>query len=647
MARPCGCSGECGCTYIGVDGVRVTGTGTTRDPGRIGLSNPLTGLGCDAVMSCVGARVAGGLRYDSTARTIAVRLSADSGNNLVFGSDNGLYGAGGAGGGTSGATVASLPTFVVGGSYGAGYAMHPEGNIDTYRVAADLDLIKLIHAPVRRTREYQLVCQHQRNLGQYNFRWSGTNTDAVDLAQAEQMWYIPGGDPTAMSGGVFGSTFEAKGGYFGHGWRDSYAVPLLTDVLRTIDKRQVLYLEVKDLGASVSETPVPLHTFSVLKDMIRRWGAQKNVIVSAAGGGAMNTADRTSIEDGLELLRQDGVDVGLHFTSTGHMDQYPPATMVTKGYKWAAFPPGTLDTDLARINTYKAAGINTLIYSVTRQWEYNKAKGAALKGLLSADPQYAGGVESLYRYIRRTATWGPMTPDHGRHSYVGDIENSRDVYRGYVIRNEPGRICIDGTTKVPGQTNPAHRPSAYYILQGEQCPMPPSTGGDPLAPNNYDISVGFIWDSLISDRTRWMGVFFGVPEDRPLLDWTYANTNTKGYLLSLEQNGTARFLRYDGIPFPNPPDGPATPNPYQYSTSWASGTGTITPGVEYRVNIYVRPTEIAISINSSPPIIFNNTLTPTAGATTWRGPYFYLGRHFFTDADSTRCRFSNLVTAVN
>jgi hypothetical protein len=241
MARPCGC-GSGGGTYIGVDGIVVSGTGTPQDPGRIGLANPITGIGCDAIMSCVSSRLGTGLRYDSVIGRMQVALSADGGNNLIFGTDNGLYTTGGGGGGgDTGATVdglVALTTPVIGGSYGAGYSQFPEGQLRPYEIALDMDL-RMIHVPVRRSRELFVVAQHYRDLGNYNPVYAGVATNSIELQVAQRIMYLPGGSP---SGNAWDPTYASKAGYFGYNTRHGVGMPLIADVLAAVQRRTVLYL---------------------------------------------------------------------------------------------------------------------------------------------------------------------------------------------------------------------------------------------------------------------------------------------------------------------------------------------------------------------------------------------------------------------
>lgn len=92
----------------------LTGSGTLADPyvltstvkvSPTAAGNLITTLGdglavtCEDVQDCIGQALDDGLVYDDAANQIRARLSTDVGNAMVFGTDGGLYTAGGGGGG--------------------------------------------------------------------------------------------------------------------------------------------------------------------------------------------------------------------------------------------------------------------------------------------------------------------------------------------------------------------------------------------------------------------------------------------------------------------------------------------------------------------------------------------------------------------
>lgn len=666
MARPCGCSGECGCTYVGVDGIRVVGTGTTRDPGKIGLTNPLIGSGCDAIMSCVSTKLGSGLKWDAVTGRLLVALSGDGGNTLAFGSDGGLFTAGGGTGGDSGfATVESLKNRaekVIGGSYGAGLAMWPEGPLENYKAAMNMRL-PIIHVPVRKSAEFFLWAVAKRAMGSYHFRYGGNVPDSMDLVMGERMWFTPGGDPLPPTVNWPAPFYEYanKAGYFGYSSPVRQGMARLSDVFETTQRRSVLYLEVKDLGQSNLDSPVPLLTFNLLALQIAQFGLQKSAIVGVNIPTSTNTADRTSITDGLTLIKNAGIETAVHFNTEAEMNATPPATLTTLGVTWAFVAYTLIDvngspTVAAKVKAYKDAGINVMVHSAHRQWHFQYLSHAffgagGLKGAICFDPTYCGGALTNFGYRELAATWSWGTPNYGVFSSWATEEGMRDLYRGYTIPGAGVQLVLDGNVRgpldpSPGPGNPDPlRETGYHILMGEQCPMSESS---------YDIEVGFILDSRTSDSSRWMSVTFCVPEDRPFYDWVKTDQFTKGYQLQLTQAGQFRLLRYDGIPFPG--GDPNVNIPYQYGFSWNSpwtnGGNGVDPVSEARIKIRVRPDRLIIGPSfqaegGANTRTFSATVNPLSEATKWRGHYFYLGRHFWTDADSTRVRFQQLTVTLN
>ncbi|MDX2917285.1 hypothetical protein [Streptomyces sp. NE06-03C] len=87
MAR-CGCQGGCSCAVQGVGPVTVVGNGSATDPFRISVN--LEEL----------LRAGPGIDWDPSSGTISVRLSEDTSNSAMWGTDDGIFvwGGGGEGG---------------------------------------------------------------------------------------------------------------------------------------------------------------------------------------------------------------------------------------------------------------------------------------------------------------------------------------------------------------------------------------------------------------------------------------------------------------------------------------------------------------------------------------------------------------------
>lgn len=650
MARPCGCTGTCGCTIVGVDGVRATGSGSVRDPILIGLSNPLGGNGCEAVMDCVGGNVGTGLSYNDGLGIISTRISGDSGNVVTYGTDGGLYSTGTAGGGGStGVTLASLPaTNIVGGSYGAGNTQLPEGPLKTYQAAMDMDLT-MIHVPVRRLSDFWLAASHYRAMNGYDVTLGGSGTETTqtwDIKSYKRLIYRPSGAPS-------GSTWDPLGGYFGMQEPDTTydsGGTLLADVFRVTNKRKVLYLELKDIGSSVGDTSNPDQTAGMLLALLQTWGLTQSVIVGSELPLSATQADFDAIIAGLQLLATNGVAVAAHLTSKAMMDAVTPANLVAKGIGWVFLPVQAAMDNQAQATAYKTAGRQVMLHGGHRHVHYELQRTLAFRGILATDPYYTQGWANAFRYRKETATWSYTPPDYGRHAYAGDSLTTHRSFDGYQENGNPGKVTIRADAVPPGETTSLMR-TGYYVLAGEQCPIrdpahPALAPGQYGTPTNYDIEIGFSWSALVSDHDRWTGVWFGAPDDQPILEFARANIYTRGYEFQLSQAGDFAFHRYDGIPYTGPY--PTVSDPAQYSAGWASTWGTITPGTEYRVLIQVRPGAVTVGRLGSGSTVLNGRTfnAATGGGDQWRGPYFHFGRHFWSTSDSALCRYHNLVTRI-
>lgn len=620
MARPCGCAGECGCTYIGVDGVRITGTGTSRDPGRVGLASPITGGGCDAIFSCITARLGPGMGY--TNNQLIARISGDGGNTIITGTDGGLFSSGGAAPGDTGFPtvdgLAAITTGVIGGTYGAGLSIHPEGGLKPYEAAMDMDNLPLVHVPVRRTRDFWLVAQHFGNINKYNPKYNAADPHIssiswLDLATIKKVVHLPAGTPT---GDFSDPNYAPKAGYFGFQESFSTGIPMLSEVFTITQRRKVLWLEVKDTGTSTGEQTSAL-TFVILNGLIQKFGLSKSVIVTASLPAA-SSSDRQPLLDGLTLLKNAGVATGATLETAQAVNDNTPAALTALGIKWVGINYAVAAADTVKARAYKDAGLNVLLTGTHRQWHWELSRDVikfgpgALKGCLSYDPMYTIGSPAG-RYLRDQATWSWPMADYGRHSpYSDTIEGQHEKFRGYFdAAASPDNILLDSNIVVPQ----AGKNSAYYILMGEECPTPAS--------NNFDIECGFAWDapSHTADP-HWIGLFVCVPTDNVLYDDQLVDGNTQGYLCAMNTAGECMFRRFDGTP------GGALP--WQFEQKWASGFGAAQPVTPYRFRIRIRPDRIAFgrdgqAENGPDTRTFTNAL---GGGDRWRGRYFYAGRQF-------------------
>lgn len=689
MARPCGCSGECGCTINGLNGITVSGQGTTGQPYQVRLSNPLQSTGCDAIMSCVNTRLGRGLTVSSDSK---IQVNLANGGGLDFDANGALFATGGGGGGNVGfATVAGLlarpiTEKIIGGSYGAGLCMQWEGPLESYRVAASLGL-PLIHVPVRRSREGALWAAHYHALGYYNDGLTAKDlTHTINLSRGQVMKILPGGKPRDRTDNFMFNVpaYEFDVGPFGDAKEMSVGLPRLTDVFEIIQRRSVLYLEIKDLGSSIEvpnnqineadpkpaahpETPNPDATFAALEPLLGQYGVTQSVIVGANLPTALSAGDRTSMINGLTRIRNAGAAIAWHFNSVAEMTANPPATLTGLGVTWAFFPYHVAETNPAQLNAYKAAGITCMLHSLHRQHQFNFLNKAefnpgGLRGGISWDPVYVNGSQSNFRYRALNAVWDTPDPNHGRQGpYVSgngfrpewQSQNNRtpmsDHFRGLITGalSDRGRLLLTADVIPPGETDGGAGSTAvqtgYNILMGEQCPVPWP---------QYDIDFDVRWhgDTNTIDG-RYMGIIFGVDEDREVKEWIRCDQYSKFYLFALSITGTFVFFRYDGIPYPG--NGAA----YQYTFDWASGYNTPGPGgntgASYGLKVRVRNDRLVLGPSNQDESgantrIFTATTPAENGtgrlpdATRWRGKYFYMNRHFWNTSNSRLVSWENL-----
>jgi hypothetical protein len=539
--------------------------------------------------------------------------------------------------------------------------------------------LPMVHVPVRRSREGFMLVSHYNNLGYYS---EGTLnsyfTHSVDMAQVQTVRYYPGGMPTGVNTNP-ANTSEPLGvpqyitnrGYFGHSQEMRVGVPRLSDIFEIAQRRSVLYLEVKDLGSSylypdtrpgipqdptpppLNEAPAPLLSFIHLNEQITQFGVGKSVIVGSQLPITLDANDRQGILDGLLLAKNSGVATAVHFTSVAEMTASPPELLTTYlGATWAFFSYDLVDNNAAQIKTYKDAGIQCMLHSAHRAHHYDMLSKAdfgagGLKGAVCFDPVYVGGPQNNWEYRVLDQTWDWGTPDYGRHSGWSSIgiPGQRDHLRGYVAPGAPFEICIDPDVVPPGEstaTTGVNIQTAYYVLMGEECP---------IAYPQYDIDFTVRWDSGNPFQgSRYMGCAFGVEEDRHFKDWIRCDQYSKGYVFFLTKDGSFVFLRYDGIPYP-PEGDPSVLPPYQYGLVWPSGY-TPQDHTNYSMKVRVRNDRLILGPGNETEGGTNTrtfTATTPAGAggtvpegTLYRGPFFYLGRHFWNTGDAVVTRWGNL-----
>jgi len=623
MARPCGCGGG-GLTVRCSNGVRCSGLGTTTDPLNISWEIPLGAAACNAVMDCIGTHLAPGLQMSSDTRALGIKLDPDP-RNIATLSASGLLVAGTVTPGAGSASVAkllTLPAPVIGGMYGAGSSVWPEGTTYNYEQAALQvpEQIQIVHVPVRRTSELLPVALQSASMSWYNPN-VGDAVLNMDAAQLDQVDVQPSGPSDTPDTG-----------YFGFGTRQQQSVPWLSTVFNLLGNKVVLYLESKDTFSAIS-------TADRIKGMAPAWDVTKSII--AAGEPIPEAGPHASLLHAvIDSMTGTGIPVAAHLTTAAQVLAYNGATLQALGVGWVSLPYSVIDDEsdtyiAGAVQDYQDHGLQVMIHSIHRQWQYKKAAAANVRGVLCFDPIYGPGIRSGYRYRRNANNYGYPAPSYGLHGpYSADFTTQRDYYRGYVRTSGPQELVYDANLQNPGVSG-GWDYSGYWVLHGRMGPF--------INADTYYMQCWVRWNALLSDKFRWIGLWADRPTDRNLVDWAVSDKFTIGYNLVLNQQGEMICAQYDGTP-----GGGHEPPPGRYDVFYGnSGYGPLNANWAYGIRLEVEPTQIrGYRIGTTPGVVnkvllftFANTHPKWAryisGSNTG---YPFFGRHLFTPSISTETR---------
>ena len=614
MGKPCGCAGSCGCDIKGRNGVRVSGSGISPDTMWIELDGTSPGA-CNTIMDCVGANLGNGLTYNASLRKVLLKLSATAGNQASIGSDGGLYvtGSGGGGGSGGGQTVANLPTGVntiIGSTWGAGSSLWPEGIRDSITAAGNKSsAVRMVHIPVRRTSDEYPICLAEQAMSWYMQDGNPYSVGEFEHREHAATLIAPGGTPTP----------SVEGGYFGFYQDVSKGSPTLADVFAALARRVVLVTEARDTSA-------PGSTIARVVGLSTQYECQASLIVA---GEPVASGASTILEAVATAAAGTGIPIAAVFRTRQQVLDFPASRLATLGVTWVFMQQDLVDPvsptyAAGAAEAYRTAGLNVMLTWVNRQYQAQFATALQLRGSLCTDPDYAYGSSSLWRYRRDIPTWNPFTtPNVGQHSpYADTVVGQQAHYRGFVIAGQPSRVTLRADLKPPGQAEPV--PGGYFILPGEVLPMRNAS--------TYAIQCWFRWDgSLPADRTRWAGIVFDCPTDRPFKDWGTATAQSIGFQLMLSTDNKFSLVEYDGTP--------GSPTGARLLGTWNVGYN-IAANFWYGMRVEVTPTAIRIyaSTNSFPDP-FNKLLIATINnphryITGANQGYFFFGRQYQFLSDS-------------
>jgi glycerophosphoryl diester phosphodiesterase len=265
-----------------------------------------------------------------------------------------------------------------------------------------------------------------------------------------------------------------------------------------------------------------------------------------------------------------------------------PSAIAATGAQWAAVANGE------SLAPYIAAGLKTMVYTVSRRQIRDTLLAQGAAGIFSDDPVYISGNTALSTTdLFARQTWVP--------GMLGNGDN-----QGLVLPNR-------GLFTAPNWWGYTSLSTGYFeSLMGYLCPL--------ANPTNFSITYNVSFDSAnAGDTTRWASVF--ISTDDRLYDNT-AGTTATGYLLMMRKNGTLSIFRQDSG---------------QAGVSIGSVTGsTIADGTELTFKITRSGSSLTIALMSGTTVLNSVTATDSAYPST---PYIHLGRN------GLACKFRNVTVA--
>lgn len=499
MPGRCGCGGSCSCELEVKPPLTKEGTGTPAiDPWVLGVDE-----------AALVRDVAGpGLVYDEATGKLQVKLSRDAGNATRFGSDQGIYTPGGEAPDPSVCmrTIDSLPEApgVVGADTLAG--LHNPYNSPQgleYCIAHSVDimgvnvsctgddvgaLVEYDNGLLHTSRSSVYITQDVRQI--LSDAFTSTLNYAGNVDEPEPGW--PDQDlPRAQRNKA---AWDKVGGWYGWGAQRYYNWLLPTFLQRLAGKGvAMLHCHVAtdgDIRATESQNVV---------------AAIRGVLQECAQGWAMlavrDIANATTILNaGMTAVLAPATPARWGETTL----PYTVDAVASAGIQWVLLPHYYADEVFT---AYRDAGIQVLMWGVTRHVHHQRVEDLGIRGGYSLDPvYYRGPVGGDFPYGYRTAS----DPWEERHVAVGQLTMATDQrkvsgtqVRGYCEASEQGLILPAGWGG--GQSSPA-------VLCGWECPL--------TNPTAYTLT----WDckamgSLPNANTPKMAVLFGADTDADPYLW--------------------------------------------------------------------------------------------------------------------------------
>ena len=499
MAGRCGCGGSCSCELEVKPPLTKEGTGSP------GIDPWLLGVDTAALVRGVAGP---GLVYDEATRKVQVKISRDAGNATRFGSDQGIYtpGGGAPDPGVCMRTIGSLPEApgVVGADTLAG--LHnpynsPQGleycivhglDIMGVNISCTADdvgaLVEYDNGLLHTARSSVYITQDVRQI--FSDTFTSTLNYAGNVDEPEPGW--PDQDlPRTQRNRA---AWDKVGGWYGWGAQRYYNW-LLPEFLRRLGGKGVAMLHCHVSTDSELRATEAQNVVAAIRGVLQECAQDWTMI---AVRDIANAA--TVLNSGMTAALAPATPERWGETTL----PYAVDDVTGAGIQWILLPHYYDDTVFG---AYRDAGIQVLMWGVTRHVHRQRVETLGIRGGYSLDPvYYRGPVTDGAPYGYRTAS----DPWEQRHVAVGQLTFATDQrqvagtqVRGYCEAAEQGLVLPAGWGG--GQSSPA-------VLCGWECPA-----ADPAA---YTLT----WDcKLLGARpdanTPKMSVLFGAGTDADPYLW--------------------------------------------------------------------------------------------------------------------------------
>jgi hypothetical protein len=547
----CGCTEACACLITPGLGIDVDGTGDANNPYKISFDPTNGGV------------IGRGLTWSG--QTLSTNLKP--GGGLEFDPVTGamlVTGGGDPGGGGIGATVKSLETLtvdVIGGSLGAGFMHKPPDLLSSYIYGQTVGL-DFLQVPVRFLSDGTPVVSFYETLTNVEGLNDIASRPIADQHVQDQdlsRWRTGNLKPGAfMLPQKPTNVTDPIAGWFGYLEPGQYGLTTLADVLRAVGNKVVLLLNltfpaVNGSGAFVHATPAWRTELFIRRtiDTITSFGATGSVIVTT-DQLFIPPNSGTAPTDVLKRFSDNAMVVGPYMANQAMIDAYPPddPTKWQPTWTWVFASWRAPRANLAK---YVAAKLHTILFVVSRHYlrsaivhnsaQVPGANGVGAKGVISADPEYYGGIASRgalvgWKYRKYHGDWQYGTVHHGLLPPGDDtLPNVKPSIRGWSYSTYDA--CWMGSQSIIESGS-----NTAWVLHGELSPFPDT--------NSFSLDFGPGFGMTSPEPYGWMALAFAVPTDHGFKDPPGAVAPgdplyalDSGYVMLFDTNGFAFLWAFD------------------------------------------------------------------------------------------------------